>query len=97
MTAGALESSARVDQCEGLGQAVCAEPSPHAFLTGKEWVAAVHALDLCSVGLQFLAQPDVDENSAGVSALGHVQIEAAGAWKSYEEFLGWLGNSDPSS
>jgi hypothetical protein len=25
-----------------------------------------------------------------------VQIEAAGAWKSYEEFLGWLGNSDPS-
>jgi hypothetical protein len=25
-----------------------------------------------------------------------VQIEAAGAWKSYEEFLRWLGNSDPS-
>jgi SNF2 family DNA or RNA helicase len=25
-----------------------------------------------------------------------VQIDATGAWKSYEEFLMWLGNSDPS-
>ena len=48
VTAGTLQPRTRVQQGKRLGQAVGVEPSADAFLTGKEWTAAVHAPGLCS-------------------------------------------------
>ena len=72
MAASALKSSSFVEQGESLCQAVCTKPCLDALLACKEWIAAIHAFGLRCVGLQFLAEFDVDENCTSVSALGHV-------------------------
>lgn len=48
MTACTLKPSARVEQGERLCQAVGVEASFNTFLTSKEWVVTIHALDLLS-------------------------------------------------
>ena len=72
VTASTLKSCSFVQQGERLRQAVCFKPCLDALLACKEWVAAIYTLGQCSVGLQFLAQLDVDENCTSVSALSHV-------------------------
>ena len=53
VTAGTLKPCTLVEQGKSLCQAVCVETSPDAFLASKEWIAAIHALGLLSIGLQF--------------------------------------------
>lgn len=76
VAAGPFQASAIVDQCKCLGQAVGVEPQLDAFLTGKEWVVAVHAGGLRCVGLQLRFELGVDKHGARMPALGDVGQQA---------------------
>jgi len=72
VAAGPFQARAFVNQLKCLRQAVGVEPQLDAFLAGKEWVAAVHASGLSSIGLQFRFQFGADKHGASMAALGHV-------------------------
>jgi len=76
VTAGAFKPGAFLEHGKCLRQAVCVEARLDALLAGKERIAAVHAIGIGGVGLQFLAQFDVHKNCTSVLALGHVGQQA---------------------